>query len=71
MGFYANTDALPVYELDEATRDRLIAHARQDAAHAVINASTLMDEVQGLKTMVYIISVIQTLLLGFIIWRLW
>ncbi len=29
------------YSLDEETRDRLIAHARQDAAHAVVNTTRL------------------------------
>jgi hypothetical protein len=37
------------YELDEDTRDRLLAHGRQDAAHAVYNSSSLLDEVQLLR----------------------
>jgi len=35
IGLYA--DAQPTYHLDQETRDRLLAHARQDAAHALIN----------------------------------
>lgn len=34
------TDEQPVYFLDEETRDRLLAHARQDAAHAVLSIGT-------------------------------
>jgi hypothetical protein len=34
----------PNYRLDEVTRDRLIVHARQDAAHALLNTISLMDQ---------------------------
>jgi hypothetical protein len=37
----------PKYSFDSETRDRLIAHARQDAAHALINTSTLLQEMQN------------------------
>jgi hypothetical protein len=37
------TDQPPAYyDLDEPTRDRLLAHARQDAAHALLNTSSLL-----------------------------
>jgi hypothetical protein len=38
-----------VYEIDQETRDRLIAHARQDAAHAVPNTVAIMQDVLALK----------------------
>jgi hypothetical protein len=31
------------YDFDEFTRDTLLAHARQDAAHAVCNTKSLLD----------------------------
>lgn len=31
-----------VYNLDEQTRDRLIVHGRQDAAHALLNTISLL-----------------------------
>ena len=40
---------LQVYGLDDDTRDRLLAHARQDAAHALSNTATLLDQVKGLR----------------------
>lgn len=40
---------LQIYNLDEATRDRLLVHARQDAAHAVIAAGTLAKELRKLR----------------------
>jgi hypothetical protein len=39
----------PEYGLDQTTRDRLLAHARQDAAHALLNSITLMKEVRKLR----------------------
>jgi hypothetical protein len=38
-----------VAEIDKETRDRLIAHARQDAAHAVLNTVAIMQDVLALK----------------------
>jgi hypothetical protein len=37
------------YGLDDDTRDRLIAHARQDAAHALVNTATLLEQVKALR----------------------
>jgi hypothetical protein len=42
-------DQQPIYHLDQDTRDRLLVHARQDAAEALCHASCLMDEVHKLK----------------------
>jgi hypothetical protein len=39
----------PEYGLDQAARYRLLAHTRQDAAHALLNTMTLMKEVRKLK----------------------
>jgi hypothetical protein len=43
-------DTLPSYRLDQDARDRLIAHARQDAAEALCNTRDLMDEIFRLKS---------------------
>jgi hypothetical protein len=42
-------DELPVYHLDQETRDRLLVHARQDAAEAMCHVSSLMDDVHQLR----------------------
>jgi hypothetical protein len=34
------------YNLDQDTRDRLLVHARQDAAHALLNTISMMKEMQ-------------------------
>jgi hypothetical protein len=47
LGRYA--DDLPAYHLDEDTRDRLLAHARQDAAEALCHLRSLMDDVHQPK----------------------
>jgi hypothetical protein len=36
------------YDLSDEVRDRLIAHARQDAAHAVLNTTRLLSDVREL-----------------------
>ena len=48
LGYFAKSWP-SVYSLDEETRDRLIAHARQDAAHAVLFAGRISTEVKSLK----------------------
>jgi hypothetical protein len=47
LGAFA--DELPVYHLDQDTRDRLLVHTRQDAAEVMCHVSSLMDEVHQLK----------------------
>jgi len=48
LGRYA--DELPVYHFDQETRDRLLVHARQDAAEALCNTTSLMNDVHQLKS---------------------
>ena len=48
-------EGLTNYYLDEDTRDRLIAHARQDASHAVIVASRTSKRVRQLWWMAVVI----------------
>ncbi|TIO14931.1 MAG: hypothetical protein E5X86_22715 [Mesorhizobium sp.] len=42
LGMFADPQGA-VYSLDEDTRDRLLAHARQDASHALCNTISLMS----------------------------
>lgn len=42
------------YRLDEATRDRLLVHGRQDAAHALLNSITILEEISRLKRLLWI-----------------
>jgi hypothetical protein len=74
LGQYSDADSLPDYALNGATRDPLVAHARQDAAHALLNTITLMNDIGSLRSLVaklVLLSAIQIILLGLIIWRLW
>ncbi len=43
------------YHLDADTRDILIAHGRQDAAHALLNTMTLVTEVASLRRVVVVL----------------
>lgn len=42
LGLYG--DPPRYYDLDQATRDRLLVHARQDAAHALINTGDILNQ---------------------------
>jgi hypothetical protein len=46
------------YRLDDDARDRLIAHTRQDAAHALLNTATLLDQVRALRRGLWLIGVL-------------
>jgi hypothetical protein len=48
LGKFADTQ--PIYRLDQDTRDRLIVHGRQDAAEALCQTRSLMDEIHQLKS---------------------
>jgi hypothetical protein len=51
------TGRLHTYHLDGDTRDRLLAHARQDAAHALSNTAALLDQIEALRrTMLVLIG---------------
>ncbi|ARQ08618.1 hypothetical protein NXC12_CH00527 [Rhizobium etli] len=52
------------YDLDEDTRDRLIAHARQDAALAYYSSNNTKKEVRRLRFLVWALGVTN---LGFLI----
>ncbi len=43
------------YYLDDMTRDILIAHSRQDAAHALLNTISLLTRVRQLTLLVYLL----------------
>ncbi|MGG3814203.1 hypothetical protein ABEV34_21525 [Methylorubrum rhodesianum] len=42
------------YDLDEPTRDRLLAHARQDAAHALCNTTSLLKRLRSVERLMYV-----------------
>lgn len=39
-----------VYEMSDAVKNRLLAHARQDASHAVCNTSYVLDKLKIVDT---------------------
>ncbi|WP_173995736.1 hypothetical protein [Agrobacterium tumefaciens] len=47
LGYFS--DPQTGYSIDEATRNRLLAHTRQDAAHAVLAVASLAGEVRKLR----------------------
>ena len=77
LGYFSDSDD-DDYGLDETTRDRLIAHGRQDAAHTLINTMDLMKAISKLETSIswhFTIeewsSLICIVLLALILWRVW
>ncbi|MHC2454523.1 hypothetical protein ACVMIX_001164 [Rhizobium leguminosarum] len=56
--------ALATYNLDDTTRDRLIAHARQDAAHAIMGIGTLTNEVRSLRRSISAVVVLLVVLIA-------
>lgn len=56
LGYYDSQQF--VYSLDEDTRDRLIAHARQDAAHAVISIASVQRELAAAKRLIVVLLII-------------
>ena len=58
-----------VYSLDEETRDRLIAHARQDAALAYYSSNNTKKAVRGLRNIVWLFGLINVTLLIVLVFR--
>jgi hypothetical protein len=61
------------YHLDETRRDILLAHSRQDSAHALINTTSLLEQVAWLSGQIRILQIMVLLLLcgvGYVIWKL-
>jgi hypothetical protein len=46
------------YSLDPETRNRLLVHARQDAAHTLLNTSSVLDQLRILRRLVIVLSLI-------------
>lgn len=67
LGYYDSRQTL--YNLDEDTRDRLIAHARQDGAHAVISIASVQRELTAIKRLVVILSIINIGLATYALFR--
>src|SRR5262245_45690824 len=51
------------YDFDRDIADTLLAHGRQDAAHALLNTITLMKDVRRLKYLVLLVLVLLIVLL--------
>jgi hypothetical protein len=70
LGLYE--DHQPDYHLDQETRDRLIAHTRQDAAHALVNTIRLMQAVSKLERQFMNVRIgIIVICTAFVLWILW
>ncbi len=59
------------YYLDERARDSLLVHGRQDAAHALLNTKTLMDQVAGIRRDLRIMDAMLLIALGLLAWIAW
>jgi hypothetical protein len=64
----------PDYDLDKATADVLLAHARQDAAHALSNTASILEVLSSIRTQLRIGLVLLFLLVlgtAMVVWRIW
>jgi hypothetical protein len=61
-------DPQPEYNLDEATRNRLIAHGREDAVHVLMVALRLTSELKELKRLVWTLVVLFVVFLVLTFW---
>jgi hypothetical protein len=50
LGYFGRDVAC--YDVDEPARDRLLAHARQDAAHALLNTTAILNRLRLLTWLV-------------------
>ena len=68
-----HSDVQRVYNFDQKTRDRLLVHARKDAAVALQFASSLVDEVRALRksieSLIRSFSLLVTIGLCFYFWK--
>jgi hypothetical protein len=67
LGYYSDSTNSD-YGLDEATRDRLIAHARQDAAHAVAASKYILDRLSTLRLISLASLVLNVVLAAYMLW---
>ncbi|TAT69986.1 hypothetical protein [Rhizobium ruizarguesonis] len=68
LGQFSNPQR--VYQLDEATRDRLIAHGRQDAAHALLAIGSVELNVAKLNRKLTLVIVLLVILIGLMAYAL-
>jgi hypothetical protein len=59
------------YSLSEDTRDRLLAHARQDASHAVMNAHNAMQSAAAAVRGTRLLTILLIICTAAIIWAIW
>lgn len=63
----------PHYHLDDQTKDILLVHARQDAAHALSNTISLLEHIDKLDRTVRILSVfvvVAGITTAFLLWKI-
>ncbi len=66
---YLKQDFPSVYDLDEETRDRLIAHTRQDAALACVAIFDTRKQLQKLIKLVVLLTACNCLMLAVLLLR--
>ena len=59
------------YALDDRTRDILLAHARQDAAWAALNAKTAVDHAAELTRLLKLAILLLVACTAFLAWAAW
>lgn len=70
LGFFGEWDGAK-YDLDDQVRDRLLAHTRQDAAHAVVNSEVAMTLAHKAIKLIGLFGGLSVVLLSQILLSIW
>ncbi len=74
-GLHGDVDRPFPFALDDRGRDILLAHARQDAAHAVLNTGSLLGEVAVLRRQVRaltaLVGLVVVMVVGVVLMAAW
>lgn len=73
LGLFEGYDP-PDYNLDKDTADVLLAHARQDAAHALTNTASILEQLTSVQRQVRFGLILQSLVIigvALLLWRIW
>ncbi len=57
------------YRFDDAQRDRIMAHARQDASHAVLNTSSILDALTRIQRLLKVAVALLVIIAAVVIFK--
>ncbi len=67
LGYHSDT--MPDYSLSDGVRDRLLAHARQDASLAALQAASTLNALRSIKRLLWAILIVCATILFYLLSR--